>query len=196
MFEKMKERSLLKQMAREDALLMMQTLNRIRLHYPVGLSPLEVEFYLAMMEACGLSKGKFSQKEREFLRKEIFEANSDIIVTPGIRTFFFHFEDDIDAFIPVFKDDSPLEGIVSVFIQEVNKRFPSQAKDPYNDADISFIISAILSIATNVDATMSSGDDKKLEVSHVDDDIKYCYKCGHELEADALFCEKCGTRVR
>ena len=27
-------------------------------------------------------------------------------------------------------------------------------------------------------------------------DIRFCYKCGHEIGPDAVFCEKCGTKVR
>lgn len=29
-----------------------------------------------------------------------------------------------------------------------------------------------------------------------DDEIRFCYKCGHEIGPNAVFCEKCGTRVR
>jgi len=29
-----------------------------------------------------------------------------------------------------------------------------------------------------------------------DDEIGFCYKCGHKISPEAVFCEKCGTRVR
>lgn len=32
---------------------------------------------------------------------------------------------------------------------------------------------------------------------HLEEDgIKFCFKCGHEIGPNALFCEKCGTKVR
>lgn len=38
--------------------------------------------------------------------------------------------------------------------------------------------------------------DDNPEDAIVDDGIRFCFKCGHEIGPNAIFCEKCGTRVR
>ena len=47
-------------------------------------------------------------------------------------------------------------------------------------------------VTENVDKKDNVGSSQGSE----GDDVKYCYKCGHQLSPDAVFCEKCGARVR